>query len=165
MINRQSHKFSSNLGILALTTGKIALAIARAITLPVARAIIPNGTQICVSIYTNSGCDPQFPAVGELGTNDLVVVFRELIEICSEWENIGLELQLSPGAIKGPYKGHRDCFRDMLKEWLNTSPDPSWQSLIRALRSPIVGKEPLARRLEGKYCLQEESVPSPGKQG
>ncbi len=39
MSNGQSHKFSSNLGIIALTTGKIALAITRAITLPVARAI------------------------------------------------------------------------------------------------------------------------------
>ncbi len=42
MINRQSHEFGSNLGIIALTTGKIALAIARAITLPVARPIIPK---------------------------------------------------------------------------------------------------------------------------
>jgi len=33
MINRQSHEFSSNLEIIALTTGKIALAIARAIDL------------------------------------------------------------------------------------------------------------------------------------
>ena len=42
MINRHSHKFESNLGIIALTTGKIPLAIARAITLPVARTIIPK---------------------------------------------------------------------------------------------------------------------------
>ena len=42
MINRQSHEYSSNLGIIALTTGKIALAIAGAITLTVARAIIPK---------------------------------------------------------------------------------------------------------------------------
>ena len=43
MISRQSHGFSHNLGIIALTTGKvIALAIAHAITLPVAHAIIPK---------------------------------------------------------------------------------------------------------------------------
>ncbi len=42
MINRQSHEFSSNFEIIALTTGKIALAIARAIIVPVARAIIPK---------------------------------------------------------------------------------------------------------------------------
>ncbi len=93
---------------------------------------------------------------------------KELIDICSEWENIGLELRLSPGtldAIKGPYKGHKDCMRDMLKEWLNTSADPSWQSIIQALRSPIVGKEPLANHLESKYCTQEGDVPPPGKQG
>ncbi len=68
-------------------------------------------------------------------------------------------------AIKGPYKGHTDCLRDMLKEWLYTSPDCSWQSLIRVLRSPIVGKEPLASHLESIYCPQEGSVPPPGKHG
>ena len=36
-----NHEFSSNLGIIALTTGKIALAIARAITLPVVQ-LFPN---------------------------------------------------------------------------------------------------------------------------
>ncbi len=94
-------------------------------------------------------------------------VLKELVDVCADWENIGLELRLSPGildAIKGPYKVHEDCLRDMLKKWLNTSPDPSWQSLIEALRSPIVGKEPLARHLETKYC-KEGSVPPAGKQG
>ena len=36
-----NHEFSSNLGIIALTTGKIALTIARAITLPVVQ-LFPN---------------------------------------------------------------------------------------------------------------------------
>ncbi len=105
-----------------------------------------------------------FLAVGKLGPDDLVDVLTELVDVCAaDWENIGLGLRLKPGtlgAMKGPFKEPKDCLRDMLKEWLNTSPDPSWQSLIRVLRSPIVGQESLARRLE---TTRGGSVP--GKQG
>ncbi len=93
-------------------------------------------------------------------------VLTELIVICSKWYNIGLGLGLTAGtleAMKAPFKEQEDCLRDMLKEWLNRSPNPSWQSLIRVLRSPIVGKEPLASYLEKQYCTQEGSVPR-GKQ-
>ena len=64
MINMQSHGFSYNLGIIELTKGIIALAIARAITLPVAHAIIPklhsNSCDYlyklpCVFTYNNKG--------------------------------------------------------------------------------------------------------------
>ncbi len=108
---------------------------------------------------------PAVPAVEELGPDDLVVVLTELLCVCSYWEYIGLGLNLKPGtleAIKAPFKGHKDCLMDMLKEWLNTCPDPSWQNLIRALRSPIVGKDTLASHLEAKYCTQQGSVPPPG---
>ncbi len=93
-------------------------------------------------------------AVGKLGPRDLVDVLTELLDVCADWEDIGLGLGLTPGtldAMKGPYKGHKDCLKDMLKKWLNTSPNPSWRSLIQALRRPIVGKEPLASHLETKY--------------
>ncbi len=96
-----------------------------------------------------------------------MTVLTELVDVCFDWEYIGLELGLSPGvlkALKGPSKVPKDCLNDMLGEWLNRS-SPSWQSLTQALRSPIVGKVQLASRLESKYCSQEESVPSAGKQG
>ncbi len=93
-------------------------------------------------------------------------VLTELCGVCADWENIGLGLGLEAGtldAIKGPFKKPQDCLRDMLKEWLNTSPDCSWQSVIRALRSPIVRQNTLASHLETKHCNQEGSVPPPGK--
>ncbi len=107
---------------------------------------------------------PAPPAAGELGPDDLIDVLTELLDVSSNWENIGLGLRLSPGilqALKGPYKPPEDCLRDMLREWLNRSPDPSWQSLIRALRSPVVGKDTLASHLEAKYCSQEGCVRAP----
>ncbi len=115
-----------------------------------------------------AACQPPFPTVVHLCPGDLFAVLTELYEVCAEWENIGLGLGLTSGildSMKGSNKPHKDCLRDMLKEWLNTSPDPCWQSLIQALRSPIVGKEPLARHLEGKFCTQGGSVPHPGNQG
>ncbi len=56
--------------------------------------------------------------------------------------------------MKGPHKEPKDCMMDMVKEWLSTSPDPSWEGLIAALRHPVVGKVALARQLEAKYCTQ-----------
>ncbi len=91
-----------------------------------------------------------------LRPNDLQLVLSELYEeVGGEWENIGLALGLEPGilgGLKGDHKHLKDCLRDMLKEWLNRSDDPSWQSLIRALRNPSIGKVQLANALEAKYC-------------
>ncbi len=74
-------------------------------------------------------------------------------------------LNLLPGALdamKGPYKAPKDCLRDAVKAWLNTSPDPSWKDIVHALRNPIIGEESSARCLE-KYCIQEGSEPPAGK--
>ncbi len=94
--------------------------------------------------------------MSELGPNDLQVVLTALCEhVGGEWENIGLALGLKSGildGLKGDHKRPGDCLRDMLKEWLNRSDDPSWQSLIRALRNPSVGRMQLANALQAKYC-------------
>ena len=43
-----------------------------------------------------------------------------------------------------------DCFTDMLSLWLNRpSPPPTKETLIDALKSPAVGREDLAKALEG----------------
>ncbi len=92
-----------------------------------------------------------------IGLDNLLDVLTELLEVSADWYIIGLALTLKPGildAMKGPHKEHKDCMMDMVKEWLSTSPDPSWEGLIAALRHPVVGKETLARQLEAKYCTQ-----------
>ncbi len=97
-----------------------------------------------------------------LGPNNLLLVLDELYEeVGGEWENIGLALGLKPGilgGLKGPFKTPKDCLKDMLKEWLNRSDDPSWQSLIKALRKPSVGKMQLANALEAKYCQRPAGI-------
>ncbi len=86
-------------------------------------------------------------------------MLTELFDVRADWENIGLALKLTDGtlrAIKGPYKEPKDCLRDMLREWLNTS-DASWSSLVQALGQPIVGKGQRAAELERKYLTQSGS--------
>ena len=68
-----------------------------------------------------------------------------------EWYNIGLGLRISPDDLDTIQKDHRDtkpCYMEMLKVWLRTKPHPSWSKLAEALKSPLVGYEDLADKLE-----------------
>ncbi len=99
-------------------------------------------------------------AVGKLGPGDLLDVLTELFDIHTDWEKKkGLALKLTPGTLRAIDPKHRDpkdCLRDMLTDWLNTS-DAIWSSLVQALRHPIVGHGSLAVELERKYLTQEVS--------
>ncbi len=100
-----------------------------------------------------------------LSPNDLQLVLSELYgEVGDKWENIGLALGLKPGildGLKGNHKRPGDCLRDMLKEWLNRSDDPSWQSLIEALKHKNVGLTQVAKHLETTYCQEKGSGRAP----
>jgi len=50
--------------------------------------------------------------------------------------------------------------REMLKHWLDTAinPHPSWEAVVRALRSPIVNNKKVAEELESKYCAPVHHV-------
>ena len=43
---------------------------------------------------------------------------------------------------------------EMLKHWLETAvdPPPTWETVVSALRSPIVDMKYIAAQLELKYC-------------
>ena len=56
-------------------------------------------------------------------------------------------------SIKSQYPDVHDCLREMLQLWLTaTNPDPSWEVLVDALNTCIVGEGQLAARLREKYC-------------
>ena len=52
------------------------------------------------------------------------------------------------------YTDPLDLMRGMLKHWLKTAvyPPPTWETVITALRSPIVNEETVAAQLELRYC-------------
>ena len=47
--------------------------------------------------------------------------------------------------------------REMLNAWLTTGDNPSWKTLIDALKSRMVGVSQLAAALETKYCPVERA--------
>ena len=58
------------------------------------------------------------------------------------------------------YTDPLELMREMLKHWLDTAvdPHPSWEAVVRALRSPIVNKKKVAEELESKYCAPVQHV-------
>ncbi len=46
-----------------------------------------------------------------------------------------------------------DCFTAMLAEWLQSSPNPTWSELVKALRSPVIDHDypDIAEEIEDKY--------------
>ena len=76
----------------------------------------------------------------------------------AEWYDLGLQLKVRTGTLDGiraEFNAPKHQLREMLKAWLNTGDNPSWKTLIDALRSRMVGASQLAAALETKYCPVE----------
>lgn len=64
-------------------------------------------------------------------------VFRELLPLASEWENIGTLLDMREEDLdviqQNYFRRPRDCLREMIKTWLKVNPAPTWEGLVEAL--------------------------------
>ena len=89
--------------------------------------------------------------VGTLNINHPVQVLRAIWDGRTVWRAIGLELGLSHDVIEAISTENPlsvdDCFYEMISKWLRSACRPNWESLISALRSPLVGREALAVEL------------------
>ena len=89
---------------------------------------------------------------------DLNKVYRTTFEARNEWQNILLELGVSCAtidSIEAARKGNSvHCYRDGLKGWLEGQ-ERSWGDLVKALSSPTVGHEGIARRIEQLYIQSD----------
>ena len=97
----------------------------------------------------------------QLSENDLCVLMEELNNISVKWNNIGLQLGVSVGAlnaIKKDCNSTSDCLRETLTTWLKTRPSPKWSNMVDALRSKTVGEMNLAADLEQKYHLTQDTT-------
>ena len=58
------------------------------------------------------------------------------------------------------YTDPLELMREMLKHWLKTAvdPHPTWEAVVKALRSQIVNEEKVAEELESKYCSPVQHV-------
>ena len=78
----------------------------------------------------------------------------------AQWYQLGLQLKVRTGAldrIRAQFTDPRDQLMVMLKTWLNSGDNPSWNVLTEALRSRSVEAGQLAGVLETKYCLEERT--------
>ncbi len=90
-----------------------------------------------------------------LETSDLKLVYGALFEVRAKWRRIGLELGLTPGtldAIEQRKINPSDRLEAVLLDWLRGATAATWEQVIDALRSALVGAIQLARKLELKHC-------------
>ncbi len=94
------------------------------------------------------GCENQ------LCTKDLQEVFSNLMEVVTNWFNLGLSLGIQVGtlkAIKSNESNDQDRLREMLTHWLQHSPSRTWNDICNGLRSDTVKQINLANKIEEKY--------------
>ena len=107
-----------------------------------------NPCSIILHLYYNV---PIPNCTGKLTTDDLRSV-RDLVwDARAKWRVLGIELRLPVDdldSIKGNYYDIGRQFTEMLALWLQLDPPPTWSALVGALRSPVVGCEELAKRVE-----------------
>ena len=92
--------------------------------------------------------------------DDLGCVLEEVLDVATQWYNLGLKLKVRTGrlnCIRAEFNTPEDQLREMLSAWLTAGDNPSWKTVIDALRSKMVGASQLAATLETKYCLVERS--------
>jgi hypothetical protein len=90
--------------------------------------------------------------------DNLDIVLKELMSI-TEWQQLGLALKLSSRTldeIEYKCRGIKDCRCEMIKHWLRMSPnvtDPSWNTLVDALKDDLVKENAIARKIASKYSI------------
>ena len=92
----------------------------------------------------------------ELSINDLGEVHEAVCEARTQAYNIRLQLKVAVDTLESideRYDDSSDKLREVLKTWLRTAPKPTWQVIVNALRSRVVGQPKLASDIEAKYKL------------
>ena len=97
----------------------------------------------------------------ELSINDLGMVWETVYEARTKAYEIGLILKVAVDtldSIDKRYDDPSDKLREVLKTWLRTASKPTWQDILDALRSRVVGQLKLASDIEAKYCTTVETA-------
>ena len=103
---------------------------------------------------------------------DLHEVLEAVYEVRDKWFSFGLALGIDEPSLR---KIESDCFHDpdaclrkLLSFWLRNCRNPSWDDIVNALRSKIVGHKHVANKIvQSKPCSEdviidaEEAAPHP----
>ena len=126
--------------------------------------IFPNyvgDTLLPLSVNDDSSTGSYFQCLTleRLSVSDLADVQRKLYEVNTRWYNLGLELGLKAPILDRIGTKHRGdpslCFSDTLKEWLKgVDPSPTWEAVVKALKSPTVRHHWLAEKIQAELLSQ-----------
>ena len=90
---------------------------------------------------------------------DFKVLTNELHSITNVWYQFGVELKVpvvTLKAIERQYKEPASCLTQLLTFWLsNTTPSPTWQTVVGALSCASIERKDLARHITETYCHSE----------
>ncbi len=94
---------------------------------------------------------------------DLKKLYLVTFDARVKWRNILLILDVPQATIDSIGKEWNnnpdECYREGLKEWLNEG-EKSWEDMVEALSSPIVGDVHIARTIERDH-LQSTGASNP----
>jgi hypothetical protein len=99
------------------------------------------------------------PGPDTLTMADLTVLTNELHSITKVWYQFGVELKVPVvilNAIECQCKEPASCLTQLLIFWLsNTTPSPTWQTVVGALSCASIQRQDLARHIAETYCHSE----------
>jgi len=94
-----------------------------------------------------------------LNVDDHLLVVQKLSTVCQSWYYVGLMLQICVDkldCIKLEHHEPQSCMREMINTWLQgVDPQPTWDALIQALHSCVVGENQLAQKLALELKIQQ----------
>ena len=92
-------------------------------------------------------------------------MFEALVPICHKWKFIGIALRLDTtflGRVGSLYPSQpEEALLEVVEEWLlSSAAPPSWEQLLKALRSRTVGENRLAGEIEETCRQQQQPQPA-----
>ena len=93
--------------------------------------------------------------VSGLSLSDLTTVFNHTLPCRARWYILGLRLRMDVRTLDSfrvKYSDPVDLLMQVLKTWLTTSENPTWEAMVEALKSPVIGEARLAMELQQKFC-------------
>ena len=105
----------------------------------------------------SSGAMSTRPKDLEIELRHVVIALKDVSG--KQWYDLGLQLRLSPSTldtIAADDQTSDDCKRTMLKKWLQSDPEASWERLAAALT--LIGHDTIAANVRAQFVKIAEQV-------
>ena len=80
----------------------------------------------------------------------------ELYSLAEKWESMGKGLEFSDKELERISQEHagipEECLIKMLYKWLESTPVPSWRTIIKVLLSADIGERGIANCIAREHC-------------